>query len=90
METYKSEIATNPKVELIHISRDQNEDAAEEWARELGFPWPTILPDDMQRTGLDKYYGGGVPTYVMVDKDGNEVAKGLAAALQKARELAAN
>ena len=87
MGTYNEKIATNPKVELIHVSRDQDKESAEEWAKKEKFPWPTVLPDNFERCGLSAFAGNGVPHYVLLDKDGNKLAEGLQAALAKAEGL---
>ena len=75
MEKYNEMVAENPKVEMIHISRDREEDAAENWAAAEGFPWLTILPDDTERSGLMEYRTrNSVPFYTMVDASGKELA----------------
>ena len=84
MEKYNENVAENPKVEMIHISRDREKDAAQDWAAAEGFPWLTILPDDTARSGLMEYRTrNSVPFYTMVDADGNEVANGSAAIFSK-------
>lgn len=88
MELYKQHIADNPKVAMIHISRDSNEDAAEEWAKKAGFPWLTVLPDKTERSGLDDYKtSNGVPEYHLIDGNGNTVAKGQNASFAKIKNL---
>lgn len=87
MGTYNEKIATNPKVELIHVSADTDKKDAEEWAKKEKFPWPTVLPDDVKRSGLDKYAGSGVPHYVLIDKDGKQIAEGQGEVLGKVQEL---
>lgn len=88
MEKYQEVVAENPKVAMIHISRDQNDGAAEEWATEEQFPWLTVLPDDAERSGLLEYRTRNVvPFYTMVDADGNEVASGSSAVFRKAAEF---
>jgi hypothetical protein len=54
VEKYNSSIADNPKIEMIHISRDSDEDAAESWAADAGFPWLTVVPGDVERSKLMK------------------------------------
>lgn len=73
---------------MIHVSRDRDDKSAEKWAADEGFPWMTILPDDAERSGLMEYRTrNAVPFYVLVDKDGKEVAQGSGAVFQKAVEL---
>ena len=88
MEKYNASIASNPKVEMIHVSRDQAEDAAQDWAAAEKFPWLTVLPDDVERSDLMQFRTrNAVPFYTMVDKDGNEVANGSGAIFAKVAEL---
>jgi thiol-disulfide isomerase/thioredoxin len=89
VEQYKSKIAGNPKVELIHISQDQSEENAEEWAAKEGFPWLTVVPKDVERSKLLEFKTArSVPHYVMVDRDGNVLANSSAEIFQKIDELA--
>ena len=88
MEKYNKEIANNSKVELIHISLDQTEDAAENWAATNQFPWLTVLPGDVERSKLRDYMtSNGVPHYSLRAADGQEVASGASAAFRKISEL---
>lgn len=88
MEKYNKDLADNPKVVMIHLSSDQDEESAEKWAAKESFPWLTILPDDVERSGLAEYRTRNVvPFYVMVDKDGNPVAEGADGCFAKAAEL---
>jgi hypothetical protein len=88
VEKYKENVAENPKVEMIHISQDRSEDAAEQWAAKEGFPWLTILPGDSKRREFEEYYTRRVvPFYTMVDAEGNEVATGSSAVFAKVAEL---
>ncbi len=91
MKTYNEDIASNPNVELIHISRDSDEDAATSWAKKENMPWPTILKEDSDSKQLVMPYFPdgrmGVPSYVLVDQTGKEVARGKAAALAKMKDL---
>jgi hypothetical protein len=86
VETYNNQIANNPKAELIHVSRDSDEDSAEEWAAKEKFPWPTVLPDDGKKSGLMDYAGTAVPRYVLLDPDGKVLAESLSAALRVIEE----
>jgi hypothetical protein len=91
VEKYKKHIADNPDVEMIHVSLDNSEDPAEEWAAKESFPWPTILPDKVDRSEMRDYKTTtGVPEYHLVDADGETIVKGSAgsaAAFAKIEEL---
>jgi hypothetical protein len=90
VEQYNRDIAENPKVELIHISHDRDEDAAEEWAVKEGFPWLTVLPDDVERSDLLDYkIANSVPHYILVDAAGNRLADGSSAVFSKVKSLTA-
>lgn len=76
MESYKKHIATNPKVELVHVSYDNEDKAAADWAKKEGFPWPTVLRSQAEASGLEAFAGDFVPEYVLLDKDGKVLARG--------------
>lgn len=62
---------------MIHVSRDRNDDAAEQWAADEGFPWLTVLPEDVERSDLLDYRtGNSVPHYALVDAEGNILTNG--------------
>ena len=92
VEKYNSQIADTPNVEFVHVSLDQNDDAAEGWAEKEKFPWLTILPDDAEKSGLKEYKTtNSVPEYHLVDAEGNTIVAGSAgnaAAFQKIKEIA--
>lgn len=88
MERYQAEIADNPKVEWIHVSRDQDDNAATVWAAQTNFPWLTVMPRDVDRSGLLEHRtANSVPHYVMLDGEGNVVANDSAAVFRKIAEL---
>ncbi len=81
-------IADNPKVEMIHVSQDFDEDSAEKWAADTSFPWLTVLPEDVERSDLMKYKSSqGVPFYTMVDSAGEVIATGSSAIFKKIGSL---
>ena len=77
MEKYNKHIAEVPNVEFVHVSLDRDEDAAEGWAAKEEFPWLTIMPDKVERSGLRAYKTTtSVPEYHLVDGEGNTIVKG--------------
>lgn len=68
-------------------SADRDAKAALGWAKQHTFPWPTVLIDNVPKSGLGKYQANFVPHYVLIDKSGKKLAEGKAAALAKAMEL---
>lgn len=72
MEKYKSQIAPNPKVELIHVSMDEKEAAATKWAIEGKFPWPTLLGKHYEPLGLGEFGAFAGESY-LIDRDGKVV-----------------
>ena len=77
MEKYNKTVEGNEKVEMIHVSLDQSEDAAEKWAAKEGFPWYTVLPGDVKRSGLREYKETRfVPEYALLSADGERIGSG--------------
>ena len=87
METYKDRVADDPNVELVHISLDDDQGDAERWASSVAMPWPTVLRDKLERSGLSEYSPRGIPHYLLVDAQGNRVAEGHTAVFEKLDEL---
>ena len=87
MESYNTLIKPKKNVELIFISCDRSEDAALKWAIKENFPWPTVLPDKLRRSGLEKYAQRGIPSYTLIDKEGKILAQGKYACFEKIKEL---
>jgi len=72
---------------MIHISLDQSSDAALKWAESFKQPWPIMLQEDTdQKKLVEPYKVRGVPAYILVDRNGKEVARGKAAALAAAKK----
>jgi thiol-disulfide isomerase/thioredoxin len=84
---YKQTIQKNKKVELLHMSQDNDPAAALSWAVKEKFPWPTVLYHDQQTSKLTKYASRGIPHYVLIDKDGNVIAKGQSDCDKKIKSL---
>ena len=87
MKQYQAEIADNPSVEMIHVSLDRDKKAAETWAAKEGFPWPTVMMDNLKKSGFEDYMPRGVPNYKLLSKDGKIVAEGKGEVFAKAAEL---
>ena len=92
MEKYKESIASTSNIEMIHVSLDSEDDAAEGWAKKESFPWLTVLPDDVKKSKLREYKTTtSVPEYHLVDANGKTVVPGTSgssAAFAKIAELA--
>lgn len=87
MKSYNDTIASNAKVELIHVSLDRDDDSALEWAKSAQFPWPHVLPDKHRSSGLMQYASRGVPHYALIDKNGKVIVTGKRNSFQKIKEL---
>jgi len=62
---------------MIHVSLDSDKDAAQGWAAKESFPWLTVLPGKVKKSGLRDYKTTkAVPEYHLIDKDGNTVVAG--------------
>jgi len=82
--TYNEKIANNRKVELILLSADRNAETALKWSMKENFPWPQVMKDSIPKGAkFMEHRGRFVPQHVLVDKNGEMVAQGLQAALQK-------
>lgn len=72
---------------MIHVSLDRDKKAAETWAAKEGFPWPTVMMDNLKKSGFEDYMPRGVPNYKLLSKDGKIVAEGKGEVFAKAAEL---
>lgn len=88
MESYNAHIATNPKVEMVLLSRDDSEDDATAWAKKENMPWPTLLMEDTDSDFLEPYNLRLLPTYLLIDRNGKQVATGKAEVFEKIKETA--
>ena len=72
---------------MINITMDRAENDALKWAKSFKQPWPIMLQKDPNQKNLVTPYNvRGVPTYILVDREGKEVARGKAAALAAAKK----
>jgi Thioredoxin-like len=77
VKKYNSVVDGNPKVEMIHVSLDRDESAAEDWAVKEKFPWYTVLPDDVSSSGLREYKTTNfVPEYALLNANGERLGSG--------------
>ena len=74
-------------VELIMVSFDENLEEATKWAKKESFPWPTVLSPQLEKIQLPEYKDIGVADYLLVDKNGKELARGKKAILKKLETL---
>ena len=71
---------------MVHISLDRSKKDALNWAKSFNAPWPTMLPEDTNQKALvDPYNVRAVPSYILVDSEGKEIARGKAAVLAAAK-----
>ena len=75
---------------MVHVSLDNDEKAATDWAAKHSFPWPTIMNSKIERSGLSEFLPRGVPNYKLIDGDGNVVAEGQGAAPDPAQHYKIN
>ncbi len=74
-------------VELVMMSYDQSSKEALEWAKKESFPWPTVLDKDKGAVHFGSVEVRGIPTYILFDKGGKEIAKGKEVIFKKLRRL---
>jgi len=73
---------------MVHISLDSDKDSAQNWAKKESFPWLTILPERVKKSGLREYKSTKyVPEYHLVDAEGKTIANGQAQVFAKIAEL---
>ncbi len=84
--------------EIVFVSRDQSEDAMEEYMAHDKMPWPAIKFRYVERMDeVLKYMGKGIPCLVLVDRQGKVVSdsyvdgtyRGPTAVMQEMEKLAA-
>lgn len=74
---------------MIHISFDSNAKASAAWASADELPWLTLVPENVEASGLLKYSKGFVPEYHLVKADGEVVVSG-EEAFTKIKDLSSN
>ena len=83
VEKYEASVPENSTIAMIHISLDQDDEAANQWASEENFPWLTLLPGDRQRSDLMQYKTtNSVPEAIVYRANGELFAKGTKAAFE--------
>ena len=90
MEKHNSYVATNDKVEMVHVSLERGANGADKalnWANKEGFPWLTVMPGKMGETIFKDIKVQFVPTYVLVDKDDKELLRGEKEVFEKIKSL---
>ncbi len=77
VDLYQRYVASNPRVEMVHISLDKDNLAASRWASSSRFPWLTVLPENVKASGLERYRNGKfVPDYTLLSYDGKKLGSG--------------
>jgi len=84
VQTYNAGFVGNDKVELILMSDDRTDDAALIWSKKESFPWPQVMAKNVSKDySFMKYRSRYVPQYLLINREGEKVAEGLDASLQK-------
>lgn len=83
MVKYNKEFTKLDNLELIQVSGDRTEAAATAWAKKETLPWPTVLMSDISKTFIKDIKTQYVPTYILIDKEGKEIQRGIPANLMK-------
>ncbi len=75
IDFYKGNPHAKKTFEIIFMSRDQSDDAMEEYMTGDAMPWPAVKFRDVDRMDeVRKYAGKGIPCLVLVDREGNVVS----------------
>ena len=72
-KTYAETLKGDPDIELIHFSRDQNDEKAMAWAKEHDVQFPVVKPKGGNPLDL---YSRGIPHLFIVKADGTLVEEG--------------
>ena len=72
-KTYAETLKDDPDIELIHFSRDQNDDKALAWAKEHDVKFPVVKPKGGNPLDL---HTRGIPHLFIVRDDGTLLEEG--------------
>ena len=72
-KTYAETLRDDPDIELIHSSRDQNDEKAMAWAKEHGVKFPVVKPKGGNPLDL---HSRGIPHLFIVKADGTLLEEG--------------
>ena len=72
-KTYAETLKDDPNIELIHFSRDQNDEKALAWAKEHDVKFPVVKPNGGNPLDL---HSRGIPHLFIVKADGTLVEEG--------------
>jgi len=76
VETYNKIVAAGKPFEIVFVSSDQSEDKMFNYMTETKMPWKALPFGSSKKYFLDGKYGvRGIPTLVIVDKDGKTISK---------------
>jgi hypothetical protein len=87
VESYKSHLAGQSKVLMVHLSYDDEPTEALAWAKKEQFPWLTVLEPKVPSVDLEEFTDGGVPDYVLLSADGEVLARGKDEVFEKIKSL---
>lgn len=77
VKDYNELVANNPKVEVVMCSCDHTMEKAQAWAAKENMPWPLMMEADYSKISfINAVSPRGIPTMVLLDKDGNKIATG--------------
>ncbi|HCE44918.1 MAG TPA: hypothetical protein DET40_15365 [Lentisphaeria bacterium] len=60
--------------ELIFASSDKSEKDMKEYMSKMSMPWPAVDYKMIDKSGINKFAGNGIPCLVLLDKDRNVIA----------------
>ena len=75
------------KFEIILVSSDRNEEAMKEYMSKEKMPWHAIDYSRKKDAGLKKFCGRGIPNIMLIDREGNQLARGRDSVITKMKEL---
>ncbi|MFT5905019.1 MAG: thiol-disulfide isomerase/thioredoxin [Cryomorphaceae bacterium] len=75
------------KFEVILVSSDRSEEAMKDYMIKEKMPWYAIDYTKKKNAGLKKFCGRGIPNIMLIDRKGNQLARGRATVITKMKEL---
>jgi nucleoredoxin len=60
--------------ELIFVSKDKSDKDMKEYMTSTSMPWPAVDFKSVDKCGISKFAGNGIPCLVLLDKDRNVIA----------------
>ncbi|MFZ2658437.1 MAG: thioredoxin-like domain-containing protein [Victivallales bacterium] len=71
---FYNEYKDKASFELIFVSKDNSEKEMKEYMSSMSMPWTAVDFKEIEKCGISKFAGNGIPCLVLLDKDRNVIA----------------